>query len=53
MITDQQAARKDLHLMSGELKLASYGLQEVSHMQASSSGYRTLDSEERSARTKA
>ena len=35
-ITDQQAAGKDVQLMSGELRIASNGLREATHMQASS-----------------
>ena len=50
-ITDQRAAGKDVQLKSGELRLASNGLREATHMQASSRRYRTVDSEERSART--
>ena len=48
-ITNQQAASKDVQLKSGELRLASNGFREVSHMQASSSGYRAVDSKKRSA----
>ena len=50
-ITNQQAVSKHVQPKSGELRLASNGLREATHMQASSRRYRTLDSEERSART--
>ena len=50
-ITDQQALGKDVQLKSGELRLASNGLREATHMPASSRRYRTVDSKERSART--
>ena len=51
MITNEQAASKYVQLKSGELRLASHGFREASHMEATSSGYRKVNSEERSART--
>ena len=50
-ITNQQAVSKDVQLKSGELRLASNGFREASHMEATSSRYRKVDSEEPSART--
>ena len=40
-----------MQLKSEELRLASKRVQKASHMQPSSSGYRTVDSDERLART--
>ena len=45
-ITNQQAESEDVQLKSRELRLASNGFREASYKEATSSGYRKVDSEE-------